>query len=138
MQKNLGGRPSKFDAERARLILGAISEYVPYRMAAQANGISERTFYYWLKLGERDMNDEISSQYSRFLQSLRKIEAERIKECFEKITSSKTGHRGCQWLLEHVFWRYFSSSAVTIELSEEIRLLKADISTSGCSDRPLM
>lgn len=138
MRKNKGGRPSKFDEERIQSILNAISECIPYRIAAQANGISERTFYYWIKRGEHDMDNEIDSGFSRFLQSLRKIEGQKIIACLEKITSSKTGHKGCQWLLEHVFWRYFSSSTATIELNKEIGQLKADISASGCGKRRLM
>ena len=124
---NKGGRPSKFDKKRTQAILDAISNHAPYRIAAQANGISERTFYYWLKHGEHDMDNEIDSEYTRFLQSLRRLEAEKITECVNKIKSSSTGHRGCQWFLEHVFWKYFSASAPVIDLAEQMHQLKDDI-----------
>lgn len=127
MNKQKNGRPSKLDEDRARLILDAISKHVPYRVAANANGISERTLYYWLKRGTEDMDSGIDTEFSKFLQSLRKIEAQRIIECLDKIKVSATGHRGCQWLLEHVFWKYFSSNAAILELSEQLEELKHDI-----------
>ena len=74
MEKQKGGRPTKFNQGRVEAILEAISRYVPYRIAAEANGIGERTFYHWLKQGIEDIEKGVDSDFSRFLQSLRKIE----------------------------------------------------------------
>ncbi len=127
MEEDKGGRPTKFNQKRINLILNAISHHVPYKIAAQANGIGERTFYYWLKRGLQDMNNGIDSDLSRFLQSLRKIENEKIIEYIKNIKTSAKGHRGSQWLLEHVFWRHFSSQAPIIALNEQLDRLEADI-----------
>ena len=45
MEKQKGGRPTKFNQGRVDAILEAISRHVRYRIAAEANGIGERTFY---------------------------------------------------------------------------------------------
>lgn len=126
MNEDKGGRPTKFNPERIRSILHSISQHVPYRIAAQANGIGERTLYYWLKQGIDDMNNDIDSDYSRFLQSLSNIEQERIIGCIKLIEESHKGHRGCQWLLEHVFWKYFSSNTANIEFNERLTRLEND------------
>lgn len=129
MEKHKGGRPTKFDDKRIQLILNAISQHVPYRIAIQANGIGERTFYYWLKQGVEDLENGVDSNFSRFLKSLRKVEQEKIIEYIKNIKLSNKGHKGCQWILEHVFWKYFSSSAPLIELSEEMERFKREISS---------
>ena|SRR3990167_5361174 len=131
-QENLvGGRPTKFNHERSDAILNAIAQYVPYRIAAEANGIGERTLYYWLTRGIADMNDGVDSDFSTFLQSLRKIEQEKIIGHIQCIKNNQKGHKGSQWILEHVFWRYFSSNAAIIELNERMdRLENHELSKS--------
>lgn len=124
MEKQKGGRPTKFEQGRVDAILEAISRHVPYRMAAEANGVGERTFYYWLKQGIEDIENGVDSDFSRFLQSLRKIESNRITEYTENILKTSKGHKGCQWVLEHVFWKYFSSSAPIIELNKRFEQLE--------------
>jgi len=96
MEKHKGGRPTKFYPTRIEQILDAISCHVPYKIAAEANGIAERTLFYWIKRGRQDMEQEINSEFTKFLQSLRKIESEKIMAHIELIRSSARGHKGSQ------------------------------------------
>jgi hypothetical protein len=47
--KRVGGRPSKFDDQRAARILEAIAHGVTYALAAEYAGISEKTLTRWRK-----------------------------------------------------------------------------------------
>lgn len=126
MEKHKGGRPTKFSHEKIDAILNAISHHTPYRIAAEANGIGERTFYCWLKKGSEDMANGIDNNFTRFLQSLRQIEQRRIIEHLDKILNSEKGHRGCQWILEHVFWKYFSSKVAIIDFNQRLERLECN------------
>jgi len=121
-----GGRPTKFNTARIKSILTDIENHIPYKIAAQANGIAERTLYYWIHQGQKDMENLTNTQYARFLQSLRKIEANRIRILINKVLSSPKGHKGSQWVLEHVFWKYFSSNVAILDLNERIEKLEMD------------
>jgi len=121
---DLGGRPSKLNEERMNAILDDISHHVPYKIAAQANGIAERTLYHWIERGHADMENSIESDYSKFLHALARIKTDIIKHHVENIISSSKGHKGSQWILEHVFWQYFSSNVGIIELNERIEKLE--------------
>ena len=67
------GRPSKFTPERCADIISAISRRAPYQLAAEANGISERTLFYWLEEGIRDLDNNIESEHAAFLQSIKVV-----------------------------------------------------------------
>lgn len=124
MKHSKNGRPTKFNAKIADAIVKDIADHVPYKIAAQANGICERTLYYWMDRGLSDMENDLQSDYRHFLQSLRVIEVNKIKQHISKIETTEKGHKGSQWILEHVFWRYFSSSVATIELNERLEKLE--------------
>ncbi len=55
---NLGGCPPKYTPERTSAILKSISNRIPYELAAEANGISERCLYLWLNKGEEESEVE--------------------------------------------------------------------------------
>ena len=120
----INGRPKKITSHISEAILNAITEHIPYKIASESNGICERTFYNWLKKGSVDMEQGIESEFSQLLQSLRKIEANKIEMHLKKISETSKGHRGSQWILEHVFWRYFSSSTAIIELNERLERIE--------------
>ena len=115
---------SKFTPERTKAILADIAEYVPYKIAAESNGIADSTWYDWLYNGVRDMKLGIESDYTRLVESLRDIEKDRIKELTKDTRTSEKGHKGAEWVLERVFWKHFSSSVPVMEFEE--RLLKLE------------
>lgn len=65
------GRRTKLTPEVEDKIVTAIRGGCPYRVAAQLAGISESTFYNWIKLGE-----EGQPPYAEFLAAVQKANAE--------------------------------------------------------------
>lgn len=117
-------KDSKFTQENINKILDMIFYHVPYKKACVANGVSERIFYYWLQAGERDIDEENETEYASFVKRLRAIESNKIKDYVKKIELSEAGHRGAEFLLERVYWQYFSKSLSEKELSERIEKLE--------------
>lgn len=116
-----GGAPlSKFTPERVDAIIADIGDFVPYKIAAESNGIAEVTFYDWIKNGVRDFLDGKESEYTRLVKSLRNIEKNRIKQLSRNIHESEKGHKGAEWILEHSFWRYFSANAAVVEFNRRL------------------
>jgi len=117
---NLGGRPSKFTPERRAAIVDDISKYVPYEIAAQANGISERRLYDWLELGRKDLEDDIDSDFSRFLQDIKEAEKKKIINNAKYIEDKEEKWQASGWLLERRHWKHFSNNAPLVELNRRL------------------
>jgi hypothetical protein len=70
------GRPSKLTPE----LIAKLSNYIAkgnYAITAcKCCGISEHTFYDYVKLGEADLENGVESLYAQFLQSIKSAEAE--------------------------------------------------------------
>jgi hypothetical protein len=120
-----GGRPSKISPERRKDILAMITSYVPYEIAAVANGICERTFYDWLKRGAEDLSNSIESEYAEFLQSIKRAEANRIVENAGVLHDREDGWQSKAWLLERRHWKHFSNNAPLVELNKRLDELEA-------------
>lgn len=137
MAKNKGPALTKFTPDRVKLILQDISDHVPYKIAAEANGIGESTFYDWLLNGARDFKAGIDSDYTRLVESLRTVERERIKDLVGNVRDSSNGHKGAQWTLEHVFWRHFSSNAAVIDFNERLsKIEETESKRQDAGDKP--
>ena len=120
------GRPSKFTPERCSDIIAAISRRVPYQLAAEANGITERTFYFWLELGAKHFDEEIDSEFANFFQSIKKAEMQKVIEHTDMIAAKPERWQADAWLLERRWHRYFSSSAPVMELNERLGKLEGE------------
>lgn len=57
------GRPSKLTRELQERLAGDLEAGVPVKHAAPANGISEDTFYRWVRLGD-DQDEGVFSEFS--------------------------------------------------------------------------
>jgi hypothetical protein len=106
-------------------IVKDISEGSPHCYAAEANGITESIFYVWLDQGKIDVVHGDDSLCAYLVESLAKIKQKEINKCRKAIVSSKKGHKGAEWTLEHAYWRQYSSNVAAIELSKEIQEMKA-------------
>lgn len=120
---------SKFTPERVKAILADIADHIPYKIAAESNGIADSTFYDWIYTGVGHFRDDIESDYTRMVESLRTIEKKKVKELVETVKKSGKGHKGAEWTLEHVFWKYFSSNAAIKEF--DARLTKMEEKNSA-------
>jgi len=127
---NNTGRPSKFTLERCNDIISAISRRVPYEIAALANGISERTLYYWMELGAQHIDDEKSSDYATFLQSIKRAEMQKVMEHTDMIAAKPERWQADAWLLERRWQKYFGSNALLNEVNERLDRLEKGIALS--------
>lgn len=87
MKRRKAGRPSGLTPEIQSLILKAIKSGMPNIKAAELVGISEQTFYTWKRRGE----NEKSGPYFRFVEELKKADAEFIKTTLDKINKVARG-----------------------------------------------
>lgn len=118
------GRPSKFTKERTDAILKSISNRIPYELAAEANGICEDTLYEWIKLGRRASRAGIDNEYSKFSESLKKIEQEKIQQHLEMINNMPERWQAQAWILERRWWKYFSPNAAVVEFNKKLQAME--------------
>lgn len=139
-EKRIGPPLSKFKPERVAKILKDIGQGVPYKIAAESNGVADATFYDWMSKGMADLRQEIVSDYTAMVEALREIEKERIIRNQSNIENSPDGHEGAKWVLERCFWKYFSSKAPEIEFEERLSSIERkqgeahEITRKGTSD----
>ena len=122
------GRPSKFTQERRAAIVDAISHRIPYEYAAEANGISERVLYYWKDLGKEHQEKGIDSDYSFFLQDIKRAEMTRMREHSDIIAARPERWQADAWMLERRWHKHYGPNAQLNELN--IRLAKLEIGGS--------
>jgi hypothetical protein len=106
--------------ENIAKILKEIELGSPRKHAAEAHGITETTFHNLVKQGLVDLEDGEDSIESKLVVSLRQIENKEIQECRKLIRKYKYSHKGCEWTLEKVYWRYFGNNSQLKELQQEI------------------
>jgi transposase len=70
------GRPTKLTTKTQAAICENLARGMTQAHAAQAAGISERTFYYWKGAGEKAEKENREDEFLQFLQSLKKANAE--------------------------------------------------------------
>lgn len=116
---------SKLDQETINKILAHISNGVPYKHSAEAEGVAYSTFKSWVAQGGCDLEHYKSTIYTQLVASLRQIEIFNISNCIRDIRESEKGHKGKEWVLEHVFFKYFGARAGEIEFAERIEALES-------------
>lgn len=114
----------KFKPEIVDEVLDKISKNIPYKVACLSSGVSERNFYLWRDKGERDLFEFKDTPHAEFVRRLAKIEAKKIQYNAERIESNENGHKGAQYILEKVFWKYFSPRGIDMELNERLEALE--------------
>ncbi len=130
------GRPSKFTEKRRNDIIDAISHRIPYEMAAEANGISVSTLYEWLKTGKEHSDEGIDSEYTIFLEALKRGEMTRVREHTEMIAAKPERWQADAWLLERRWHKHFSTNAQLGELNTKLdRLMEGESGEKGIAKR---
>ncbi len=124
----------KVNQEMLDAILLDIEEGAPRKHAAESHGIHESTFHNLIRQGLVDMLAEQNTLEYRLVVSLRNIEKAKIKSCVTKIEKGKYGHKGCEWILEQVYWRYFGGSAQARELIADMEELRNQLKEAGNGD----
>ncbi len=114
------GRPSKFTPERCASIVDAISKRAPYEYAAEGNGICESTLYAWLDIGKKHKSNGITSDYTVFLESIKRAELSKIIEHNDKIASNVDRWQADAWILERRWHKHYSPNAQLGELNSKL------------------
>ena len=114
----------KFDLPTTEAILQDLRDEVPYKLAAESNGVALTTLESWIQYGLRDIKEgKNNSNYAQFLGSVRKIEKERVKRHLSNIGADGKSHRGSEWILERSFWKHFGKAS-EIDLNERVEKLE--------------
>ena len=92
--RNPGGQPTKICPEIEAAICASLRVGASKDAAAGAAGIASATLYNWLTWGE-----DGDKRYTRFLESVRKAEAEVEQGCLQRIFSDKAWQSQA-WVLE--------------------------------------
>jgi hypothetical protein len=99
------------------VIIRSIAHGFPYRIAAERVGVAYKTFNAWLKQGFSDMQEFKDTVYSRLAMDIREAEARLIEGCLDSLISSEAGPK---WILERVFYKYYSGDAIINEFREKL------------------
>lgn len=129
-----GPKETKFLPDKIDDILDKIGKYIPYKKACLANGVSEKSFYLWIAKGEKDIFEQLDTEHAKFVMKLNNIEAHRIAYNIARLQDSENGHKGAQWVLERVFWKYFSPKVGEIELNDRLENLEQKNGESYASE----
>lgn len=102
----------------------------PYNALSLSLGISEDTFYSWLRKGR----DEGLQPYCTFFAALKESENELLQECLNQLKiSMKQGNiESTKWLLEHRFSKdgYGKQSQLNIDAKSENRNLNLNMNVT--------
>jgi len=121
------GRPFEtFTPERRKAILLSISKRIPYEIAAESNGISERRLYEWLQKGRKDLDAGKDTEHAQFAQSIKKIEEEKMYEHLTMLQAMPERWQAHAWILERRWWKYFSPNAAIVEFNKQLERMLED------------
>lgn len=121
------GTHSKCTPERTIPIIESIRQRVPYKLAAQANGVHESTFYNWMMRGEEDLKNEFPSAEAAFFESVKKVEQELIIQHNQNINQSPERWQAQAWLLGRRWHEYYSDNTAVVQLHEKIDAMKREM-----------
>lgn len=114
------GRPSKFTPERRAAIVDAIRNRIPYEYAAEANGICEATLYIWLDQAKTHQAQGIDSEYTIFLEDIKRAEMQRMREHSDMIAAKPERWQADAWLLERRWPKHYGPNAQLNELNQRL------------------
>ncbi|WP_218814593.1 hypothetical protein [Rickettsiella endosymbiont of Dermanyssus gallinae] len=105
------GRPTKFNPERAKNIIAAVSNLVPYSLAAESNGINRATLSDWINTGLEHLKEGKKTALAEFSSTLKKCECEAIIGLLDDIKAGVKSWQSRAWILERRFPTEFAVGA---------------------------
>lgn len=97
------GRPLLLDKDKIQAIAQHIEDGNFAVTACALEGITERTFYYWLDAAERDEREGKASLYVDFFQSIKKASAIAEAKCVRSVLDAGMGWQAYMTWLERRF-----------------------------------
>lgn len=93
-------KPFKLNQKIIDSFVATLKRKVTYRSACAMNGVPERTFYKWKKLGREDFEAGKNTLHARFFKAIEQAEAEVEAELLEVALEDGNGAR---WFLARRF-----------------------------------
>lgn len=111
------GRKSKLTDERITAIINCIKDNIPYKLAAESNGITEQLFYSWLRDGEQDLENEVDSLHAKLFQKIKSCETEKVRNLLLQIQKGEKNWQSHAWILDRhpCYRKFFSANAHELE-----------------------
>ena len=98
-------RPSKLTSDIQKRIGDNIALGLTYRLAAESEGVTYKTFHLWMAKGR----NSASGEYFEFYYFIQKCNADAAKKCLERLNeAAKAGNcTVCMWILSRRFHEDF-------------------------------
>lgn len=121
------GRPTLCIPEITDPIIESISKRVPYKIASQANGVHDSTFYKWMDRGEADLKAGIDSNEARFFEAVKKTEQKKIIDHMEFINEAPERWQAHAWILARRWHEHYSDNTAVVQLHEKIDAMRREM-----------
>ena len=110
----MAGRPSKLNDELIQQIYENLKQGLPVRYTCDLLCITQPSFNNWMKQGEQDINDEnYDSLFAQLFITIKKGQAEFVKEAMLDIRSGRPGWQGQSWWLERTRQDFMPKQEIT-------------------------
>jgi len=96
------GRPTKLTKQLKDRLFKALKDGVSYDTACEFAGISPSTFYRWVNEGERDKENNHRTEFSEFLEDLKKANASVEINLIQQVAKDPSWQSKA-WILERRF-----------------------------------
>lgn len=100
MNEVVKGRPSKLNENLIFDMAYEIAKGLPVKYACDLFGVTTGSFFSWMKTGEQDFENDVDSIYALFFDTIKKAQAEFVRNIGEEIRKGNTGWQGKAWWLE--------------------------------------
>ena len=105
---------TKFSDAVTEVLCTALRKNMPIKFACDYALVSERIFFNWMEDGIRDIEAGLCTEKSQFFQSIRKAQADAVKEGLERIQTAANDPKiwtAQAWLMERVHRKQFGVNA---------------------------
>lgn len=126
-EKKIGRAVDPATEVKLKKIVADIEMGIPYQIATESNGLSEKHLYNIINQGKIDLEECDDTFHARLVQDLRAIEKKSIVSCLADIRPAEKGHRGAEWILERRFWKHFSPNISVMEITKELDEIKKQL-----------
>ena len=93
------GRPTKLTKQLKNRLFKALKSGISYETACEFAGISPSTFYKWVNEGERDKENNYRTEFSEFLEDLKKANASVEMHLIQQVANDPSWQSKA-WILE--------------------------------------
>lgn len=110
----MAGRPSKLNEELIQQVYEEIKQGLPVKYTCDLLMITQKSFSNWMQQGEEDIsNENYDSLFAQFFLTIKKAQAEYVKDAKQNIRSGRLGWQGESWWLERTRQDFMPKQEIT-------------------------